>query len=290
MQAPSANILQDPEVIRAIRTALEEDLGTGDCTTDALVAPEERAVARVVCGESCVVAGIPVAERVFLERDATLSLERGVEDGNAGAAGQVVLTIRGLARPILEAERVALNFLQRLSGIATLTSEFVRRAKPFGVDILDTRKTTPGLRLLEKYAVRCGGGVNHRFGLFDRILIKDNHRQLWRRRGRSLAEAVRAARERYPDRIVQIEVDSESELEEVLPAGPDWVLLDNMSPDQLRRCVELVAGRCRVEASGGVRLDNVEAIARTGVDAISVGALTHSARAVDFSLEITPDG
>jgi len=199
------------------------------------------------------------------------------------------VSLEGRARSILAAERVALNFLQRLSGIATLTRRFVEKAGPFGVQVLDTRKTAPTLRVLEKYAVLCGGGSNHRFGLFDRILIKDNHRAAWSRHGAGgLGGAVKEARARFPRHIIEIEVENEDELEQVLPAKPDWIMLDNMPPARLERCVALARGRCKIEASGGVTLDTIEAVARTGVDAVSIGALTHSAPAADFSLEFQP--
>jgi nicotinate-nucleotide pyrophosphorylase (carboxylating) len=201
--------------------------------------------------------------------------------------GDEVITAEGPARAILTAERTALNFLQRMTGIATLASAFVARADPHGVIVLDTRKTTPTLRVLEKYAVLCGGGKNHRMGLYDRILIKDNHRCLWRNAGRGdLAEAVKEARKRNPDVEIEIEVESEAELEDVVEAAPDWILLDNMTPGELARCVELCRGRSRLEASGNITLDTMEAVARTGIDAVSLGCLTHSAPAADLSLEL----
>jgi nicotinate-nucleotide pyrophosphorylase (carboxylating) len=196
------------------------------------------------------------------------------------------MTVEGPVRGILTAERTALNFLQRMSGIATLTRRFVERAGP-SVAILDTRKTTPTLRVLEKYAVLCGGGQNHRFGLYDRCLIKDNHRRLWRKGGAArLDQAVREARRRFPDREVEVEVENEAELRSALKAGPEWVLLDNMTPAQMKRCVRICDGRVLIEASGGITLKNVAQVAATGVDAISLGCLTHSAPAADLSLEI----
>jgi nicotinate-nucleotide pyrophosphorylase (carboxylating) len=210
-----------------------------------------------------------------------------VRDGRAVKAGQRVLLLEGSARAILAGERTALNFLQRLSGIATLTRAYVEAVRPFPVRILDTRKTTPGLRRLEKAAVVHGGGTNHRFGLFDRILIKDNHRAFWKAAGSgsSLAAAVRAARRKYPGLLTEIEVESEAELLDALEGRPDWVLLDNMTPAQLRRCVRLTAGRAKLEASGGITLRTARRVAATGVDALSAGALTHSARALDVSLD-----
>jgi len=197
------------------------------------------------------------------------------------------MCITGKARAILAGERTALNFMQRLTGIATLTARFVARVKPYGTRILDTRKTTPNWRILEKYAVRCGGGCNHRMGLYDQVLIKDNHRRLWG--GRDLAEAVHMARRRCPGVSVEMEVESEAELERALASRPDWILLDNMTPKRLRRCVRLGRGCCPMEASGGITLGNVRAVAATGVQAISLGCLTHSAPAADLSLEILDD-
>ena len=187
---------------------------------------------------------------------------------------------------MLRAERVGLNLVQRLSGIATLTARYVEAVAGTNARVVDTRKTTPGLRALEKQAVRCGGGANHRFGLFDRVLIKDNHRAFWGGgERRPLADAVRAARAKYPRLLVEIEVESEADLRDALAARPDWVLLDNMPPALLRRCARLCRGVCHTEASGGITLDTVARVAATGVDAISVGALTHSAPAVDLSME-----
>ena len=198
------------------------------------------------------------------------------------------MTIRGSARSILTAERTALNFLQRMSGIATLTSVFVDKARRHGVMILDTRKTTPTLRILEKYAVLCGGGRNHRFGLFDRFLIKDNHRRLWGHgQAARLGDAVHQARKRFPGLPVEVEVESEAELRSALDGKPEWILLDNMAPARLRCCVKICAGRSRLEASGGINLRNISRVAATGVDAVSLGCLTHSAPAADLSLEIT---
>jgi nicotinate-nucleotide pyrophosphorylase (carboxylating) len=210
-----------------------------------------------------------------------------VPDGTGAAAGDALLSLSGPARGILVAERTALNLMQRLCGVATLTRRFVDAVKAYGTEILDTRKTTPGLRVLEKYAVRCGGGSNHRMGLYDRVLMKDNHRGLWRSGlGDDLDQAVQAARQAFPGIPVEIEVETEVELESALRASPEWVLLDNMGPDALARCVQLCGGRSRLEASGGITMENVAAVAQSGVDAISLGCLTHSAPAVDLSLEL----
>jgi len=271
---------------RLVRAALREDVGRGDATTRALVPEGARTRAAIVARQTCVVCGVDVAVETFRQTDPAIRCAVPAKDGATVRKGGVILDLRGPARGILTGERVALNFLQRLSGIATLTREFARRATPHGAAVLDTRKTTPGLRALEKYAVRCGGGTNHRFGLDDRVLIKDNHLAFWAgRRRRSLADAVRAARAVYPKLPVEIEVESEAELRDALEAEPDWILLDNMPPARLRRCVRIAAGRARLEASGGVTLATVAVIAATGVDAVSVGALTHSAPAADLSLE-----
>lgn len=270
-----------------LRLALSEDLGPGDATSLALVPASARARAVIVAREAGVVSGLSVARDVFRRISPTLRVTAVVHDGENVEAGAVVLRLSGSARAILAGERTALNFLQRLSGIATLTRSYVEAVQPYPVRILDTRKTTPGLRRFEKAAVVHGGGTNHRFGLFDRILIKDNHRAFWRTAGREarLADAVRETRRRYPRLSVEIEVESESELLDALEGCPDWVLLDNMTPAQMRRCVQLTAGRAKLEASGGITLRTVRRVASTGVDALSVGALTHSARALDFALD-----
>ncbi len=270
-----------------IRAALREDLGAGDLTSRALVPADAIAQAVIAARRPCVLAGLPVAVEVFRRLDPRLRCESGRRDGDELNAGDIALRLSGLARALLAGERTALNFLQRLSGVATLTRQFVRRVEGTGVAILDTRKTTPGWRRLEKYAVRCGGGRNHRMGLHDMVLIKDNHRRLWTGGGaaRSLADAVREARRRWAGRVIEIEVDNERELLDAIEGEPDWILLDNMSARRLRRCVRLARGRARLEASGRVRLSNVRAVAATGVDAISIGALTHSAPAADLGMD-----
>jgi nicotinate-nucleotide pyrophosphorylase (carboxylating) len=228
-----------------------------------------------------------VAEQVFRELDAALELTEVAKDGAALAPGDTVLEIRGSAAAILTGERCALNFLQQLSGVATQTRRFVDAAAGTKAKILDTRKTAPGLRALQKYAVRCGGGVNHRFGLYDRFLIKDNHLALMGT-GNRLAEAVKAARALDPKAALEVEVDRIDQIPEIISLGVDVLLLDNMSLDEMRACVGLIAGRAATEASGNMTLERVPEVARTGVDFISVGALTHSVRAIDFSLEICP--
>jgi len=286
--ARKPDIGRRPEVADLVRRALAEDIGPGDATTESLVPEDALAAGRIVARKPCVIAGGPLVQAVFRELDPRVKVEIVIADGEPAAAGATAIRVAGPARAILSGERTALNFLQRLSGIATLTRRFVDRAAPLGVQVLDTRKTTPTLRQLEKYAVVCGGGANHRTGLYDRVLIKDNHRALWSAGGRPrpLAQAVRAARERHPDLEIEIEVDSEAELRDALEGAPDWILLDNKTPEQWRRCATIAAGRVRLEASGGLSLDAVGALAGTGVDAISIGALTHSAPAADLALDL----
>lgn len=280
------DIASDQHVRRLVKEALAEDVGRGDVTSDAMVGEGEAARALILSRGDYVLSGGPVAELVFATCDAGIRVRRRADDGDPVTTDTCVMELQGPARSLLAAERTALNFLQRMSGIATTTRRFVQLAARNGVDVLDTRKTTPTLRVLEKYAVLCGGGRNHRMGLYDRVLIKDNHRVFWRRAGGgSLADAVRAARERHPGVPVEVEVESEKDLEDVLAASPDWVLLDNMPPERMGACVDRCAGRCRVEASGGLTLENIVPVLRTGIDAVSLGALTHSAPAADFSLE-----
>jgi nicotinate-nucleotide pyrophosphorylase (carboxylating) len=275
-----------PAIIReaAVR-ALGEDRGPADITTMACVRADITASARIFAKEACVLAGMPVAELVFREQDPGLVLKARAEDGAALKSGDTVLEIHGSAASILTGERCALNFLQQLSGVATQTRRFVDAVSGTKTKILDTRKTTPGLRALQKYAVRCGGGVNHRFGLYDRFLIKDNHLALMGA-GNRLADAIAAARRLDADAVLELEVDRLDQIPEVLEQKVDVILLDNMALDELRACVDLIGGRAATEASGNMTLERVGEVARTGVDFISVGALTHSVRAIDFSLEM----
>ena len=276
----------DSAIIReAAARALGEDRGPADITTLACVKFDKQASARIFAKEPCVLAGLPVAEQVFREQDATLVLTARKEDGTFLKPGETVLEIRGSAAAILTGERCALNFLQHLSGVATQTRRFVDAISGTKAKILDTRKTMPGLRALQKYAVRCGGGVNHRFGLYDRFLIKDNHLALMGT-GSGLAEAIRAARALDSEVVLEVEVDHLEQIPEIIALGVDVLLLDNMSLDEMRACVELIAGQVVTEASGNMSLERVPEVAKTGVDFISVGALTHSVRAIDFSLEI----
>jgi nicotinate-nucleotide pyrophosphorylase (carboxylating) len=244
-----------------------------------------KAAAHIFAKEACVLAGLPVAEAVFREEDVGLVLTARAEDGASIKAGDSVLAIRGAAASILTAERCALNFIQQLSGVATETRRFVDAVAGTKAKILDTRKTAPGLRALQKYAVRCGGGVNHRLGLYDRFLIKDNHLALMGG-GEPLARAVRAARTLDSEAVLEVEVDHLEQIPEIIALGVDALLLDNMSLEEMRACVELVAGRATTEASGNMTLERVREVALIGVDFISIGALTHSVRAIDFSLEM----
>lgn len=276
-----------PDVQALIHRALEEDVGTGDVSARATISPEEQGWAVMVSRGDYVISGLTVAELVFASLDDTISCKRLAQDGDTVVANQTVMDISGPAASILTAERTALNLVQRMTGIATMTREFVRRSEGTQAMILDTRKTTPNLRRLEKYAVVCGGGVNHRMGLYDKIMLKDNHLALWRRHHEgSLADMVHAARQNCPGVDIEVEVENQEDLAQVLGADPDWVLLDNMTPAQLRACVELNQGRSKLEASGGVTLETIADVAATGVDAVSVGALTHSVEAADLALEM----
>ena len=273
-----------------VRAALAEDVGAGDITTECAVPAELRAKAVILAKEPCVVAGLPLVEAVFAELDSKLKMALPVTDGEVVEAGQVVCRLDGAARAILTGERTALNFVQRLSGIATLARQFVDAVAGTKTTILDTRKTTPTLRALEKYAVAAGGATNHRMGLYDAMMIKDNHRAILARLGtNALASAVANVRRKDARLPVIIEADSLSDVEAALSVGADHILLDNMTAAEMCAAVKLVGGRAKTEASGGVRLANVAEIAATGVDYISVGALTHSARAVDLSLELVDD-
>ena len=271
---------------RIIENALLEDIHTGDITTLAVIAENRPAQARIIAKEPMVLSGIAVAAKVFHFLDHKIEFISHFTDGCTLEPGDVIADIRGEAALLLQGERVALNLLQRMCGIATRTARFVQAVAGLNVQILDTRKTTPGLRVFEKYSVRCGGGVNHRFGLDDRVLIKDNHRRLWQSGDPDRLDlAIAAARQRFPDLLVEIEVESLDELRSALRGQPDWVLLDNMPCDLMRICVAQCRGVAQVEASGGMTLERVREVALTGVDAISVGGLTHSALAVDLSLE-----
>ncbi len=280
--------LLDPRALDdVIVRALDEDAAWRDITTAALVPPDQGGRGVFLCKGQGVIAGLPVVEAVFARMDTAFTVRRLRDEGADVAPGDEIAVVEGPLAPMLSAERVALNFLQRLSGIATLTRQYVDRVAGLPVRIADTRKTTPGLRLLERYAVRVGGGHNHRFHLGDAVLIKDNHLVAARARGLSVTEIVRRVRLSIPHTMrVEIEVTSEDDAMEAIRAGADVVLLDNMDIEAIRRVAAERHPHTVIEASGGVTLENVRAIAEAGVDVISVGALTHSARALDISLEV----
>jgi nicotinate-nucleotide pyrophosphorylase (carboxylating) len=271
--------LTSNRLLLAVDAWLAEDVGDGDLTTERVVPAGATCEAALLLKEPGVVCGLEVAESIFRALDPEVSFQAEAADGDRFVQPARVASLAGAAAPILTGERTALNLLGRLSGIATLTRRFVDAVEGTGAVVLDTRKTTPGLRAHEKYAVRCGGGENHRFGLDDGILIKDNHLAL----AGSIGEAVRRAANGVP---VQVEAETLDGVREALEAGADSILLDNMSVDELGQAVALVDGRAKLEASGGVSLDTIRAIAETGVDFISIGALTHSARSLDVSLEV----
>jgi nicotinate-nucleotide pyrophosphorylase (carboxylating) len=271
-----------------IDLALAEDLGAGDLTTEAVVPARARARARLEQKADGAVAGLEVAEAGFRRLDPTLRWRAAVREGEWGDAGRLVAEVAGPAAPLLAGERVALNFLGRLSGVATLTARFVSTVRGTGAAILDTRKTTPGLRTLEKMAVAAGGGHNHRAGLYDAMLVKENHAILAGGVGPATVAAVAYAGKRSLADAVAVECASLGEVDEALAAGAPRLLLDNMGPNELREAVGRARGRARTEASGGVTLENVRPIAETGVDYISVGAFTHSAPALDLSMALEP--
>ena len=278
-----------PAARAAVRLALDEDLGARwcDATSEALVDPKAVATGEIYSkGTGCVVAGATVARAVLKAVDPKIAVRILRPDGSTVKPGEPILVFRGKARSILAAERTALNFMQRLCATATLTRRFVDATRRYGTLILDTRKTTPGLRVFEKYAVVCGGGTNHRLGLYDRVLMKDNHRRLWRGGDPdALDQAVVAARRRFPRLEVEVEVESLRECESALKARPEWIMLGNMSCADTRKCVRLCKGEVKTEASGGITLEHAREVAATGVTAISLGCLTHSAGSVDLSLE-----
>jgi nicotinate-nucleotide pyrophosphorylase (carboxylating) len=278
-----------PAARETIARALAEDLGSGDITSECFIPAEHRSRARIIAKESAILAGTVVAREIFRQVDPAIGVELLKNDGDTVSPGDVVLAAAGPTRALLSAERTALNFLQRLSGIATLTRRFVEAAAGTRAVILDTRKTTPGLREFERLAVRAGGGVNHRFGLFDRVLAKDNHLAITGDAA-GLQRAIDAAKEHAPEILIEIEADTLEQVRLLCNLRRvDIILLDNMTDDQLRQAVEIRGNKkILLEASGGVNLDTVASIAATGIDQISVGALTHSARAIDLSMEIDP--
>ena len=271
------------EMDKLIEMALREDIGDGDMTTSSIVSTPLEATAHLVAKEGLILAGIDIFHQVYKKLDADLELIKHFEDGDEVSQGSMIGEISGKVAVILKGERIALNFLQHLSGIATLTHKFVMMVKSYPVKILDTRKTTPGWRALEKYAVKMGGGENHRFGLFDAVLIKDNHI----RAAGGIGEAVRRVKDKVPHSFkIEVETSNLQEVKEALDGGVNTIMLDNMSTEMMKEAVAMVNKRVLVEASGNTGLDNIEEIASTGVDFISVGALTHSAKAVDISLKV----
>lgn len=268
---------------KLIRLALEEDIGPGDVTTEALIEPDRVARAVIVAKESLVLAGLQVAREVFATLDPAMSFETSFQDGDRAGSGDEILTAYGKLQALLTGERTALNFVQRLSGIATLTRQYVDRVAGSNVRLTDTRKTIPGWRRLEKYAVKIGGAYNHRFGLYDGILIKDNHIVACG----GISEAVAGVRNNRPHLLrIEVEVSDINQVKEALENGVDIIMLDNMDLNDIHEAVRLLDGRALVEVSGGVTLDTLPEIANTGVDIISIGALTHSARAVDISMRV----
>lgn len=278
----------DPNTLKSIvHLALTEDIGSGDATTLAVVPAELRTTAHFVARKACVCSGLPVVQAVFAELDPSLTFTAHVADGDTCPAGTDLATIAGNARAILTGERVALNFIQRMSGIATMTHRYVEALGPSKTVLLDTRKTTPGLRMLEKYSVLMGGAQNHRIGLYDRIMIKDNHREMAKLTGPdSIARAVAACRKAYPNLEIEVEADCLEEVAQAADAGVEYILLDNMDNDTMVEAVRLVHGRAKTEASGNITLERLPSLANLGLDYISSGALTHSAPSIDIGLDI----
>ena len=297
------DVMRSSRAQAAVKLALDEDLcaeaparkGGGrapatrwcDATSEALVDPEAVATGEIhPKGEGCIVSGTTVARAVMKAVDPRIKVTILKKDGEAAKPGEPILTFRGRARSILAAERTALNFMQRMCATATLARKFVDATSKYGTMILDTRKTTPGLRVFEKYAVLCGGGTNHRIGMYDRVLMKDNHRRLWKGGDPDkLDQAVVAARKAFPKLAVEVEVESLRECESALKARPEWIMLDNMGCEDMKKCVKMCKGISKTEASGGITLERAKEVAATGVTAISLGCLTHSAGSVDLSLE-----
>ena len=291
------DVMRSSRAKAAVRLALDEDLVSVDrvvdgpwcdATSEALVDPGTVATGEIYAkgGQGCVVAGVTVAKAVMKAVDPKIKVTILQPDGSVVRPKVPILVFRGKARSILAAERTALNFMQRMCATATLARKFVEATRKYGTLILDTRKTTPGLRVFEKYAVACGGGTNHRMGMYDRVLVKDNHRRLWKGGDPDeLDQAVIAARQAFPKLTVEVEVESLRECASALKAKPEWIMLDNMSCADMKKCVKLCRGIAKTEASGGITLERAKEVAATGVTAISLGCLTHSAGSVDLSLE-----
>lgn len=266
-----------------LELALREDIGIGDITSDSVVPADILAVGTILAKDTGIVAGLDVVDEIFRILDPKISFGRLLSDGDQVGPGENIAIAEGPARPILTAERTVLNFLQRLSGIATMTAKYVRAAADYPATIIDTRKTTPGWRALEKYAVRVGGGCNHRFGLYDAVLIKDNHIAAVG----GIKEAVESARKQIPHTMtIEVEAESMDQVREVIESGADIILLDNMDVDMMSEAVKMIDGKAIVEASGGIKFEDIPAVAATGVDLISTGALTHSATSLDISMDM----
>ena len=277
------SIKENIQIDRILEKALLEDIGTGDITTESIIPSNLRAKGIIKTSEAGTIAGLDIAGLVFAKLDPQISFFPLIKDGAKVLSGEILTEVTGQAHTILRGERVALNFLQRMSGIATITSKFCQEVKDFPVRIVDTRKTTPGLRILEKYSVRMGGGYNHRFGLYDTVLIKDNHIAL----SGGITKAIELARKQTSHTIkIEVEVENLTQLEEALMMQADIIMLDNMDLDTMKKAVKIAKGKALIEASGGITLEKVREIAQTGVDLISVGALTHSVKALDISMEI----
>ncbi|MFC1800953.1 carboxylating nicotinate-nucleotide diphosphorylase [Nanoarchaeota archaeon] len=266
-----------------IKASLEEDIGSGDVTSNSIIPEDKTATATILSKDNGVLCGIDLAKDIFLELDPEIKFEKFFEDGQKINQGDILAKAVGNAKALLSAERTVLNFLQRLSGIATTASKYAEIVRPYGVQILDTRKTSPMLRELEKYAVKVGGGTNHRMGLYDMVLIKDNHIKV----NGGIKSAVAKAREKHPDLKIEVETENLEMVKEALEAGADWIMLDNMSLEEMKKAVELIDKKTKVEASGGINPENIEAVAQTGVDFISIGsALTNASKSLDISINI----
>lgn len=288
------DVMKSPRAKAAVMLALDEDLGDVarpakrwcDATSEALVDPDAVSEGEIYAkGSSCVVAGATVARAVMKAVDPKVRVSILRPDGSVVGPGEPIIAFRGRARSILAAERTALNFMQRMCATATLAAKFVKATKRYSTLILDTRKTTPGLRVFEKYAVTCGGGTNHRMGMYDRVLMKDNHRRIWNDHELALDLAVVTARRKFPRLEVEVEVETVEQCKSALKAKPEWIMLDNMSIAEMKKCVKLCNGISKTEASGGITLERAREVAATGVTAISLGCLTHSAGSVDLTLE-----
>ncbi len=266
-----------------IKYALEEDIGKGDVTSDSTIPEDKLASAVIISKDDGILCGVELAAKIFIEFDKEVEFNKLFKDGDKIKKEDVIARIKGKARSILSCERTALNFLQRLSGLATRASKYTEIVRPYNVKILDTRKTTPLLRNLEKYAVRVGGGNNHRFGLYDMVLIKDNHIAV----SGSIKSSVNSARKAHPDLKIEVETENISMVKEALEAGADWIMLDNMGLEEMKKAVKLIDGKAKVEASGNINLNNIEEKAKTGVDFISIGSgLTNGSKSLDISIDI----